>query len=65
MADFSARLKSLRLEQNLTQQEVADRLNVGKMTISGYERGKRRPDFEKLDALADLFNVSIAYLMGS
>lgn len=64
MADFANRLRFLRNERHMTQQDVADQLNVGKMTISGYERGKRHPDFERLDALADLFDVSISYLLG-
>lgn len=65
MADYSTRIRELRKENKLTQQEVADYLKVNKQTISGYERGVRRPDFVKLDALADLFNVSLAYLIGS
>ena len=62
---FAARLKALRKEHNMTQQDVADRLGVNKQTISGYERGLRRPDFEKLDELADTFDVSIGYLIGA
>ena len=65
MADFSTRIRELRKKSRLTQQEVADYLGVNKQTISGYERGVRRPDFTKLDALADMFDVSIAYLIGS
>lgn len=65
MKEYAKRLRALRKEKGLTQQDVADRLRVNKQTISGYERGIRKPDFEKLDELADLFDVSIAYLVGS
>jgi len=65
MKEYAKRLRALRKEKGLTQQDVADRLKVNKQTISGYERGVRRPDFEKLDELADLFDVSMAYLAGS
>ena len=65
MKDYAVRLKALRIEHGLTQQEVADYLKVNKQTVSGYERGVRKPDFERLDDLAELFDVSIAYLVGS
>lgn len=65
MKTYAARLKALRKEKGLTQQDVADQLGVNKQTVSGYERGARKPDFERLDALAELFDVSIAYLVGS
>ena len=71
MADFSERLKELRLEQGYTQQALADMIKVHGsegmhgMSISGYERGIRKPSFEVLDALADIFNVSLDYLLGN
>lgn len=61
---FAKRLKELRAEHNLTQKELANYLHVHVMTVSGYERGIRRPDFEYLDALAQFFNVSLDYLLG-
>lgn len=71
MADFCERLRELRLEQGLTQQALADKIKVHDphgmhgMSISGYERGVRKPSFEVLDALADIFNVSLDYLLGN
>lgn len=68
MADFSERLKQLRLIKGVSQQELADYLGVNKQTISGYERGVRRPAGENsreiYDKIADFFNVDISYLMG-
>ena len=71
MAEFKDRLKELRLERGLTQQALADMIHVHDaqgmhgMSISGYERGVRKPSFEVLDALADIFNVSLDYLLGN
>ena len=64
MATFSERLIELRKTRNLTQQELASYVNVNKQTISQYERGVRRPDFETLSSLCDYFNVSADYLLG-
>lgn len=60
---FSNRLKSLRLRHNMTQQDVADSINVARTTITGYETKNRQPSHEKLNDLAELFNVSIDYLL--
>lgn len=57
--EIKERLKALRKEAGLTQQEVADRLGVNHVTISGYERGVRKPGFEEADQLADLFDVNL------
>lgn len=65
MADFASRLKELRLACGMSQQELADRVKVHAMTISGYERGIRKPDFETLDTLADKLDASMDYLLGS
>lgn len=63
--ELKERLKKLRRERGLTQQEVADRIGVNHVTISGYERGVRKPQFKEADALADLYDVSLEYLLGS
>ncbi len=69
MASFSDRLRELRLQKGISQQELADYLKVNKQTISGYERGVRRPSGERavdiLAAMADYFHVDLDYLMGS
>ena len=68
MATFADRLKTLREQRGETQQDLADLLNVTKYTISGYERGIRRPAgesaLEVYETLADHFNVDLAYLIG-
>ncbi len=57
------RLKSLRLEQGITQDELAQKLNINRNAISRYENGKRQPDYETLKNIADYFSVSIDYLL--
>lgn len=63
MSNFSNALKRLRNKKGMTQAELADALGVGKSTISMYEVGKREPDFEGLEAIADFFNVPMMELV--
>ena len=65
MADFGSRIKELRKEHGLTQEELAAQIGTTKSAISMYERGTRRPNFEITDALVEYFNVSTAYLSGA
>ena len=60
---FSEKLKALREENHYTQEFVASRLNVARSTIAGYETKDRQPSHEKLTILADLFHVSVDYLL--
>jgi transcriptional regulator with XRE-family HTH domain len=61
---FAQRLRDLRARENLTQQELADNTHIARSTLAMYEYGKRRPDFEILDKLADYFDVSFDYILG-
>lgn len=61
---FAERLTKLRKAKKLTQQELADKLNISRATYAQYEIGRRKPDYETLEKLADYFNVSIDYLLG-
>lgn len=64
MASFKEMLKYLRTRENMSQAELAEKLGVAKSTISMYEVGRREPDFETLEAIADLFNVDMNFLLG-
>lgn len=64
MALFKDRLKSLRKQKDMSQQDLANIIKVSKQTISQYERGIRYPDFDNLLALCDTFNVSSDYMLG-
>ena len=57
------RLKTLRLEAKLTQNEIAKKLQISKMTYSYWENGKRNP--KNVQQIADFFNVSTDYLLGN
>lgn len=58
------RIKLLRNEFNMTQQELADKLNGAKSTIAMYENETRKPSMEVLIKLSEIFNCSIDYLLG-
>ena len=61
---FGSKLRALRQEKELTQQQLADRLGVTKATISAYETNAKYPSVEVLIALATFFDVSADYLLG-
>ncbi|GIN10773.1 hypothetical protein J26TS2_06400 [Shouchella clausii] len=58
------RLRALRKERQLTQEQLGELINVTKVSISGYENGNRTPDTDTLRRLADVFGVSTDYLLG-
>ena len=61
---FKERIKTLRLEKNLTQDELAKATGLSRSAIGMYESGSREPNFETLEVLADFFNVDMNYLLG-
>ena len=61
---FAINLKLAREKRGLTQEQVADALNISIGTISGYERAYRKPDPEMICKLADLYSVSTDWLLG-
>ena len=64
MADFSERIRSLRLERGMTQEEVGKIIGVKRYSVYGYEKGQNYPDVPGLIALAECFEVSLDYLVG-
>lgn len=62
--EFAERLKELRTQKDLSQQELADRLGLSNSAISMYERGEREPSLGILEMIADFFGVSTNYLLG-
>ncbi|NIB89275.1 MULTISPECIES: helix-turn-helix domain-containing protein [Streptococcus] len=58
------RLKELRQEKKLTQQELANEIGVTKRTYIYWEKGERQIKPEKAQQLADYFGVSVGYLLG-
>lgn len=58
------RIRELRKERNLTMKRLGEVIGVAESTISLYENGKRQPDNDTLQKLADYFNVTVDYLLG-
>ena len=58
------RLKTLRLEKGLTQQQLADLLNMNSVTYLRYEKGQREPSIDTLIEIAAFYGVSVDYLVG-
>jgi len=61
---FSQRLIDLRKSRNLTQSEMAKILDVARTTYSSYEQGRRMPDADIQNRIADYFDVTLDYLHG-
>ncbi len=64
MVDFSQRLKKLRADKHLTQAQVAKRVGVTASMVSSYETDIRLPSYDVMISLADLFGVTVDYLLG-
>ena len=63
METISTRIVSLRKNAGLSQQRLADDLNLSRRAISLWETGRRTPDVQSVLLLADYFQVSLDYLV--
>lgn len=61
---YYPRLRDLREDKDLTQEELVKILNMHKTTYTNYEQGKREPPFELIIKLARFYNVSTDYIAG-
>lgn len=61
--DFNNKLYELRKQKGFSQEELANRLNVSRQTVSKWEVGDSTPDMEKLVAISDLFGISLDELV--
>lgn len=59
MVQLGDKLKELRIAEGLTQQQLADKLNIGRVNYTRYENNKVRPDYETLILIAKFYNVSL------
>lgn len=59
------RIANERKKLGLSQEELAGKVGVSQKSISKYERGTRRPSYETLTAMANLFGVTVGYLLGN
>lgn len=62
--DFGSKVKTLRKQAGLTQQQLAAQLGITKSVVSFYELQARSPSPEVLAKLAQIFHVSTDYLLG-
>ena len=62
--DFPARLRRSRQERMLTQEQLGEHAGVSKVSISLYESGRRTPDMQTLQRIADGLRVSVDHLLG-
>lgn len=63
-SNFKTRLQHLREDSDMKQSDLAQMLNMKAAAISKYEKGRAEPSIETICKLADIFNVSIDYLLG-
>lgn len=61
---FPEILRELREKKGITQQQLAATLNLSKNAISHYEKGINMPNLDTVQKIADVFNVSVDYLLG-
>lgn len=59
MANIHETLKQLRLDRGLTQEEVAEQLNVTRQAVSSYESGRTQPNLDMLQQLADIYDTEL------
>lgn len=61
---FSIRLVELRNSKGLTQQQVADKIELSRARLNNYEQGIRQPDIDTTIKLANFYNVTTDYILG-
>lgn len=62
--EFGKRLRELRKRRGLSAEQLGDKLGVARTTVFGYEQGQRIPDMITIKKIAELFNVTVDYLLG-
>lgn len=61
---LAKRLKELRIENNYSQKEIADMIGIAQVTYSHYELGRRSVSIQNLVKIAQIYNVSVDYMLG-
>lgn len=60
---FNKRLREVRMNSGLTQQNMADKLGISLNAYQKYEQAERSPSLECLVSIADIFDISLDYLL--
>ena len=63
--EFNEKLQKLRTNENLTQEELTEKLYVSRAAISKWESGRGYPSIDSLKAIAKYFHITIDELIGS
>ncbi|MDC0826788.1 helix-turn-helix domain-containing protein [Lactococcus petauri] len=63
--NFASNLMNLRIKSNLSQKELAEKLDISTQTISNIEKGKSYPTFTNLEKIANYFNATPNQLLGT
>ena len=63
--EFSEKLLTLRKANNLTQEQLAEKLDVSRQSVSKWESGQATPEMERITQLSAVFNVTTDYLLKS
>lgn len=63
MDTLGEKIKRLRTQENMTQEELAQRLGVARATVASWEINRREPDYATLRKIASIFGVTIDYLL--
>jgi len=61
--NFNEKLQMLRKKQNITQEELAEKLNVSRQAVSKWEAGQTMPEVEKIIELARMYDISLDYIL--
>lgn len=61
--EISEKIKQARLKLGLTQEDVADKLDISRQTLSNWETGKTLPDIANVMKMSDLYNISLDELL--
>lgn len=61
--DLSEKIVKLRKNNNLTQEQLAEQLNVSRQSVSKWESGQAAPDIDKIVAMGEIFHVTTDYLL--
>lgn len=64
MVDFGSTLRTLRIQNDMTQEQLSKKLGMTKSVISAYETGLRMPSYEVLIDIAKIFKVTTDFLLG-
>lgn len=64
ISKIGKRIKELRIQNNMTQSKLANKLGIDRSTLTHYELGMRIPSIDILWEIADIFDVSIDELVG-